>query len=324
MTPMLKGKAASDPAPKFSLRNLDDFSDQYLFRPVAHGLVHGALKHLPISPNQVSLISLVTGLLAAWCVVRQAPVAFSVLLILSILLDCADGQLARAVNRCTFVGGMLDHIFDDVKIMAMASAFFWIYRPDIEGAISCIACAVAFVGSASLIATSFYFVDQHAMFRRLLPQSPLALEAEDARIFLQHTGSFAWSMLAQYYRQRQLSLKHIGRVVSPKRGAWNPLVFHNNLFLMRYHLHQSTPLALWRISGPSSLALILAGIVLIEGFHAVPLFLAIWTSTMLVVGVVLQRRADVALGSAPGMMALSPNLEEKAVATELFGGDSRE
>ncbi|WP_344461105.1 DUF5941 domain-containing protein [Kitasatospora kazusensis] len=71
-----------------------------------------------LSPNQVTTASLVVALLAAACAAtgtRPGGIAAGVLLLLSFVLDCADGQLARYALRYSTVGAWLDATFDRVK-----------------------------------------------------------------------------------------------------------------------------------------------------------------------------------------------------------------
>ena len=74
------------------------------------------------SPNQVTLASLVVGLLAAACCAtgaRWGYVAGAVLLQASYALDCADGQLARFTGTFSEFGAWLDALADRLKEYAV-------------------------------------------------------------------------------------------------------------------------------------------------------------------------------------------------------------
>ncbi|MFJ8357653.1 DUF5941 domain-containing protein [Streptomyces sp. NPDC093984] len=71
-----------------------------------------------LTPNQVTTASLLTALIAAAAAAtgtRGGFVAAGVLLILSFVLDCTDGQLARYSLQYSTLGAWLDATFDRVK-----------------------------------------------------------------------------------------------------------------------------------------------------------------------------------------------------------------
>ncbi|MEU8591654.1 DUF5941 domain-containing protein [Streptomyces sp. NPDC048664] len=71
-----------------------------------------------LTPNQVTTASLVTALIAAGCAAtgtRPGYVAAGVLLIVSFVLDCTDGQLARYSLQYSTLGAWLDATFDRAK-----------------------------------------------------------------------------------------------------------------------------------------------------------------------------------------------------------------
>ncbi|MGW3493486.1 DUF5941 domain-containing protein [Streptomyces sp. NPDC001020] len=71
-----------------------------------------------LTPNQVTTASLVTALIAAGSAAtgtRAGFVAAGILLILSFVLDCTDGQLARYSLQYSTLGAWLDATFDRAK-----------------------------------------------------------------------------------------------------------------------------------------------------------------------------------------------------------------
>lgn len=75
---------------------------------------------LPITPNQVTYGSLVVGLLGSFFLYRAAFLggaswnyaAAGLLLFASVILDCADGQIARAKGGGSRMGRILDGMVD--------------------------------------------------------------------------------------------------------------------------------------------------------------------------------------------------------------------
>lgn len=71
-----------------------------------------------LTPNQVTTASLLTALIAAGCAAtgeRAGFVAAGVLLLVSFVLDCTDGQLARYALKYSNLGAWLDATFDRAK-----------------------------------------------------------------------------------------------------------------------------------------------------------------------------------------------------------------
>ena len=71
-----------------------------------------------LTPNQVTVIALCIGLLAATAFAtgeRAGYIAGAVLLYLSFVADCVDGQLARYTRRFSKFGAWLDSVFDRAK-----------------------------------------------------------------------------------------------------------------------------------------------------------------------------------------------------------------
>ncbi|MFG3497476.1 DUF5941 domain-containing protein [Streptomyces sp. NPDC047928] len=71
-----------------------------------------------LTPNQVTTASLLTALIAAGCAAtgtRGGFVAAGLLLLVSFVLDCTDGQLARYSLRYSTLGAWLDATFDRAK-----------------------------------------------------------------------------------------------------------------------------------------------------------------------------------------------------------------
>jgi phosphatidylglycerophosphate synthase len=80
-----------------------------------------------LTPNQVTLISAATTLVALILVATVAPAVWlgilvAVLLLLGYALDSADGQLARLTGGGSKAGEWLDHVVDATKIGVMHSA----------------------------------------------------------------------------------------------------------------------------------------------------------------------------------------------------------
>jgi phosphatidylglycerophosphate synthase len=106
-----------------SLKSLDveEPVDVWVHRPLAYLLARGLLP-TPISPNLVTMASIVIGLVSAWLIVADVPHHFqwaALCAFLSTIFDCADGQLARMRKSSSVFGRMLDGSADLIVSSAL-------------------------------------------------------------------------------------------------------------------------------------------------------------------------------------------------------------
>ncbi|MBI4546694.1 MAG: CDP-alcohol phosphatidyltransferase family protein [Ignavibacteriae bacterium] len=95
--------------------------DLVFYRPLAFVLVK-MIYQLPITPNVVTLFSVITGIIAAWFFAigtSQALVVGGLIYILTNILDCADGQLARLQQSGTLLGRVVDGVADYLISLAI-------------------------------------------------------------------------------------------------------------------------------------------------------------------------------------------------------------
>lgn len=101
-------------------RPIDFFTDR-LYYPFSLRLVY-LIRHSSLPPNQLTVISLAFGLLAALLFTRGTYpylLAGSLVFQFSYILDCADGQLARFREQFSPIGGWLDQMADRIKEFAI-------------------------------------------------------------------------------------------------------------------------------------------------------------------------------------------------------------
>jgi hypothetical protein len=102
--------------------------DVWLHRPLAYLLARAALP-TPISPNLITSCSIVFGLAAGTSMVVSYPHHLQwagLLIFLSAVFDCADGQLARLRGTSSAFGRMLDGIADLVVSIAAVGGGIWV------------------------------------------------------------------------------------------------------------------------------------------------------------------------------------------------------
>ncbi|MGD0781549.1 MAG: CDP-alcohol phosphatidyltransferase family protein [Candidatus Aminicenantales bacterium] len=95
------------------MTEVEEFLDLYAYRPAAYLFVR-AIYWTSITPNQITLFSIAVGLAAAVCFGfgPAAAGAGAGLYIIGVVLDCADGQLARLKKNGTRMGRVLDGVVD--------------------------------------------------------------------------------------------------------------------------------------------------------------------------------------------------------------------
>ncbi|HWM23204.1 MAG TPA: CDP-alcohol phosphatidyltransferase family protein [Chthoniobacterales bacterium] len=85
----------------------DGFVDRLVNRPLGRPLAK-LLVRTPISPNQVSIVSILIGIASAWFFARGNFITGAVVFQLCAVIDCVDGDLARALFKQSRLGKWLD------------------------------------------------------------------------------------------------------------------------------------------------------------------------------------------------------------------------
>jgi hypothetical protein len=123
--------------------------DVWVHRPLAY-LIARASYPLPVSPNAITVVSILLGLCASAAMFAgQLPLAGAALFA-SAVFDCADGQLARLRGTSSVFGRMLDGTADlVVSIAAVGGGTYLVWREYSEpawlGAIAIALCLVTIV-----------------------------------------------------------------------------------------------------------------------------------------------------------------------------------
>jgi len=76
------------------------------------------------TPNLVTTISILIGMLSALAVYYQQFAVGAALFIIAYYLDCVDGKLARKYNMVTAFGDFYDHFGDVLKFALVAYALY--------------------------------------------------------------------------------------------------------------------------------------------------------------------------------------------------------
>ncbi len=112
---------------KASLKNIEIENplDLILLRPLAFFLVKLFYK-TSITPNEISFLSIFTGILSGIFLsfgTRQSFVIGGILMILAAVIDCCDGMIARLKNNGTKTGRIIDGVADYITTVAIYIGF---------------------------------------------------------------------------------------------------------------------------------------------------------------------------------------------------------
>lgn len=110
------------------LKRDDRFLQDYTNRYLANLLVR-KIAPTNIRPNQITYFSLLLGFLSSCLIVWGKPVAIlfaALILFLSLVLDSADGQLARLRKQSSNFGNWLDKVTDRIKESTIITALAYL------------------------------------------------------------------------------------------------------------------------------------------------------------------------------------------------------
>jgi len=100
---------------------IEGIPDLFIFRPIAFIIVKIASR-FPVTPNQISLAALVTGISSGVCFALGTPKSWlwgGILYGSTAVLDCSDGMLARYKKNGTPIGRIIDGTIDYINGLAI-------------------------------------------------------------------------------------------------------------------------------------------------------------------------------------------------------------
>lgn len=100
------------------LPEAEEYLDLFIYRPIAFVFVK-IIAPLPVTPNGITMLSLLAGLISAWQFSLQALIPAALWHAAANILDCSDGQLARLQNSGTPLGRVVDGVVDYISSIAI-------------------------------------------------------------------------------------------------------------------------------------------------------------------------------------------------------------
>lgn len=94
-------------------------------RPFARAFVN-RIQHTAITPVQVTYLFGISGLIAVYSILNGHYITAGLFLIIKSILDAADGELARTIERPSYTGRYLDSIFDIFLNFLVLAAIWYV------------------------------------------------------------------------------------------------------------------------------------------------------------------------------------------------------
>ncbi|HEX2568838.1 MAG TPA: CDP-alcohol phosphatidyltransferase family protein [Polyangia bacterium] len=155
----------------------DNFWNNWVSRPPA-AVVVWLLRPTPITPNQVTFMSLAVFALAAGVLIgwrtHLGLVVGALVVQTSYVLDCVDGQLARYKGLASPVGALLDFLMDEIKaflLIAAATVRLWL----VSGQVVWLLVGLGGLVAAATGITLTSFMRRPEYLAATAPASPLAV-----------------------------------------------------------------------------------------------------------------------------------------------------
>ncbi|GAA2094815.1 hypothetical protein GCM10009841_05550 [Microlunatus panaciterrae] len=164
-------------------RGGDGFFSTFVIRPLSRRCTAVALRH-DWSPNALTLVSLVVGLLTAaliWSGLPWAWLVAAVTLQLALVIDCMDGEVARFTRRFSAFGAWLDGVGDRVKEYAVFAALAVVAARQGEAQLGWLLALAAMVIVTARHLEDYSFNDKIAPDRASRPDLLPLSERDDGR-----------------------------------------------------------------------------------------------------------------------------------------------
>lgn len=247
-------------------REVEDPVNVWFNRPLAYAFT-ALVYRTPITPNQVTLISMVVGIASAFCWIAGSPsmmVLGGVLLWTSAIFNGADGILARAKNMQSPMGRALDGAADlVVALFTVGAAFYriWVQRHEPFDLI-----LMAAALGTSILHTSLYDFYRESYLYFTNPKwdgKPERIQQAQQRLDdLKRTGGHFSQILASilYMSEIKGQTKFIAR--TNPAGSREHLYFAvNDETIDLYRKHNLSPMRLWTVisTAPHSYLMAIAG-----------------------------------------------------------------
>lgn len=229
--------------------------DVWVHRPLAYVLAK-ILYPTPVSPNLITVCSIIWGLIASVCMVldfRGHLVAAGATLFLSAVFDCADGQLARMRGTSSALGRMLDGVADlVVSTVSVAGGTYLVWQAahatPLQGALAVVMCALTIVTGSFHTSTYDHYKN---VFLRMT--HPKYREGEDYEVALERYRAsaasaslpvrLAWPIYLFYVKRQRDYVERFDPFTKTRLATLPPF---SEQAASVYREHVGAPMRVWR------------------------------------------------------------------------------
>jgi len=164
--------------------SIDGLVSRYLNRPLSRPAAR-LLARTPLTPNQVTVASLLLAFGAGWLLVAGHNVWAALLIHASSVVDGVDGDLARLTGRAGRFGAVLDAVLDRYADAAILGGMaWWAYRHEPYPA----ALLVGLAALTGAFAVSYSRARAEASAGETLTGGALGLASRDVRLLVAAVG----------------------------------------------------------------------------------------------------------------------------------------
>ena len=219
--------------------------NRYIHVPIASQIV-GLLKNSLVTPNQVTYFSVLIGFLSGYAFSFASPnslILGGILLEVTLVLDCVDGQLARAKNMASDWGRLIDGIAGYFAYLAVVAGLIKGY-PEFEQVLKAIGLLII------LRAISYDYCKQSLV--PLLASGYDGLEQEIQRTCQKIRSKMSWVLVLYFYYMQIQQLLFKGEWTFLRHIKIDDLDLKQELTVeqrMDCHQKMKVLLALWRWNG---------------------------------------------------------------------------
>ena len=146
--------------------------------------------NVPVTPNQVSVISFLVGAASAPLYLLGLPAPAGVLVQLSSILDGTDGELARCLGIASKRGAFFDSILDrvcDIIVLISASLYSYVYQA--ANSISDLSIFLLAASGSLLVSYTHYRAEHDIGYHPALIGLMPSIASRDVRLFVIFIGS---------------------------------------------------------------------------------------------------------------------------------------
>ncbi|MBI1803599.1 MAG: CDP-alcohol phosphatidyltransferase family protein [Ignavibacteriae bacterium] len=272
----------------------EEIFDLLVYRPLAFLFVK-FIYRTPITPNQVTILSAIAGLVAAWMFSLGAATALiwgALWYAIANVLDCADGQLARLQQSGTLLGRVVDGVADYISGVAI----FLGIGAGLAASGTSARWLVAAAGISSALHAMFFdhyqseFISTVRAEQNFLEREVKQFSDEIEKLRQSGGSGFRIAILSVYVRylglQKFSSTKHSNAAIDP----------------ILYKMKNAMMIRFWSFLGPTTNRTLLISCALVGNVQVYLWCIIVAGNVWLLISYLLQRRIHRKLGSAASII----------------------